>query len=131
MKWNTKFPASFFAAMAFVCLLFISSGVFAQGSISIDTNKKYDGMNTSFSKGYAPSIQKNTMRLVVPFQTDLPLKQEVLLVGVSFEREENSPFYFKNYQKKVKQTKRGIYLYQCRIKLKKDRRRSEIKLARC
>ncbi len=45
MKWNTKFPASFFAAMAFVCLLFISSGVFAQGSISIDTNKKYDGMN--------------------------------------------------------------------------------------
>ena len=74
MKWNTKFPASFFAAMAFVCLLFISSGVFAQGSISIDTNKKYDGMNTSFSKGYAPSIQKNTMRLVVPFQTDLPLK---------------------------------------------------------
>ncbi len=128
MKWNTKFPASFFAAMAFVCLLFISSGVFAQGSISIDTNKKYDGMNTSFSKGYAPSIQKNTMRLVVPFQTDLPLKQEVLLVGVSFEREENSPFYFKNYQKKVKQTKRGIYLYQCRIKLKKDRRNGQYPL---
>lgn len=121
MKWKRKLCGSFFGAVVFLCLFFVSSHIFAQGVISIDTNKKYSGMNASFSKGYVPSIQKNTMHLVVPFQTDLPLKQQALLVGVSFEREENSPFYFKNYQKKVKQNNRGIYLYQCRIKLKKDR----------
>ena len=121
MKWKRKLCGSFFGAAVFLCLFFVSFRIFAQGVISIDTNKKYSGMNASFSKGYVPSIQKNTMHLVVPFQTDLPLKQGALLVGVSFEREENSPFYFKNYQKKVKQNNRGIYLYQCRIKLKRDR----------
>lgn len=121
MKWKRKLCVSFLGTVFFCCLMSASFRVLAQGVISVDTNKKYDGMNASFSKGYVPSVQKNTMYLVVPFWTDLPLKQEALLVGVSFEREENSPFYFKNYQKKVKRNHRGIYLYKCRIKLKKDR----------
>lgn len=93
----------------------------AEGIITIDSNKKYDGMNASFAKGYMPSIKKNTMTLIVPFVTNVPLCDDALLVGVSFEKIENSPFQFKNYQKKVTRSKKGIFLYQCRIKLNKNR----------
>lgn len=89
--------------------------------ISIETNRKYKGMKNSFSKGYEPSIQKNTMFLVVPFVSKTKMKSDRIIVGISFEREESSPFYYKNYQKKVKRSEDGVYLYQCQIKLKEDR----------
>lgn len=89
--------------------------------IMVDTKKKYQGMNAAFSKGYEPSIRKNTMNLVIPFLADRELKEDKISVGVVFERDENSPFYYKNYQKEVRQSENGVYLYQCQIKLKKDR----------
>lgn len=110
-----------FAAVFAAAFLLLSAGVLAEGLISIDTDKKYEGMKTSFAKGYMPSIKKNTMTLVVPFVVKLPLEDDSLLVGVSFEREENSPFVFRNYQKRVKKSGAGIYLYQCKIKLQKNR----------
>ncbi len=93
----------------------------AQGRISIDTSHKYKGMKSSFAKGYEPTIEKDTMTLVVPFVSDTKMKGNRITVGIDFEKEENSPFYYKNYQKRVKQSKEGVYLYQCQIKLKKDR----------
>ena len=91
------------------------------GQVRIDTNRRYKGMNASFAKGYRPVIKKNTMYLVVPFLAEELAKEEGLLVEVSFEREENSPFYWENYKKTVWQSKKGVYLYKCRIKLKKER----------
>ena len=93
----------------------------AEGLISIDTDKKYEGMKKSFAKGYLPSVKKNTMTLVVPFIVKMPLEEDGLLVGVSFDREENSPFVFQNYQKRVKKSGAGVYLYKCKIKLRKNR----------
>lgn len=93
----------------------------AEGMITIDANRKYEGMENSFAKGYEPSIKKNTMTVVVPFLSEAKIKDDKIIVGVSFEREENSPFYYKNYQKKVKKSQDGVYLYQCKIKLKEDR----------
>lgn len=109
------------AFFCIVCFLFSSVPVRAEGMVRIDANKKYKGMNASFAKGYAPSIRKNIMHLVVPFRTDAAVRQESLSVGVIFEREENSPFYFKNYQKQVSPSENGVYLYKCRIKLREDR----------
>ena len=91
------------------------------GFITIDANKKYEGMNAPFSRGYEPSVEKNTMTLVVPFMMKQETEQDRIVVGISFEREENSHFYYKNYQKKVKKSEDGIYLYRCRIQLKEDR----------
>lgn len=59
--------------------------------------------------------------MVVPFQTKLPLADDCLYVGISFEREENCPFLFKNYQKKVVKSDKHTYLYRCKIKLRKNR----------
>lgn len=110
------------AAFLFVSLLcFTNIKAKAEELIRIDANKKYKGMNASFAKGYVPSIKKNTLYLTVPFLTDAKLKNDNLLVGVAFEREENSPFVFKNYQKQVRRSKKGVWLYTCKIKLKKDR----------
>ena len=105
-----------------VTLFLLSSvPVRAEGLVRIDANKKYKGMNASFAKGYTPSVKKDIMRLVIPFRTDAAVQGGPLLIGVSFEREENSPFYFKNYQKQVKPSANGVYLYKCKIRLRKDR----------
>ena len=93
----------------------------AKGQISIDASHKYKGMAAPFSKGYEPSIEKDTMTLVVPFLSDQKMDEDRITVGIDFEREENSPFYYKNYQKRVKKSKDGVYLYQCQIRLRKDR----------
>ncbi len=89
--------------------------------VTIDANRKYEGMNAPFSKGYEPSIKKDVMSLVIPFRVGQETEGSRILVGISFEREENSPFYYKNYQKKVKESEEGIYLYQCKIQLKENR----------
>ncbi len=91
------------------------------GSIAIDSSHKYEGMDAPFAKGYEPSIKKNVMALVVPFVSEDKLEGNEITVGVDFENREGSPFYYKNYRKQVKQSQEGVYLYKCRLKLKKDR----------
>ena len=109
-------------ALLWLLLFLLCPGkVSAQNRISIDASHKYQGMGASFAKGYEPYIEKNTMILTVPFVSEERMKANQITVGIDFERQENSPFYFKNYQKKVTLSKQGIYLYQCRLKLKKDR----------
>lgn len=104
-----------------------SGGVFVESQktsgamVTIDANRKYEGMNAPFSKGYEPAIKKDTMALVIPFCMEQETKDNRIIVGISFEREQNSPFYYKNYQKKVRKSKEGIYLYRCRIQLKENR----------
>lgn len=93
----------------------------AEGTITIDTNKRYKGMDASFARGYEPSIRKDMMTLVIPFVAGTEIEKNRMIVGVSFEREENSPFYYKNYQKQVKRLEDGIYLYRCQIRLKEER----------
>lgn len=111
--------------ISMVSMLFLSFchslPVIAAGGIFIDTVNTYEGMEASFSQGYEPSIQENTMNLVVPFLVKKEMKSDSIIVGISFEKQENSPFYFQNYQKQVKQSENGIYLYQCNIKLKENR----------
>ena len=110
--------------VAIACLLAggtASVRVQAEGLVSIDTERRYEGMNASFAKGYLPSVRKDTLRLVVPFVAKAPLSEEALYVGVSFEREENAPFVFRNYRKRVKKSGAGVYLYRCKLRLRRER----------
>lgn len=95
--------------------------IHAENGISIDDRHKYEGMDSPFSRGYEPTIRKNTMTLVVPFLSDAEMEKAQITVGIDFENEDNCPFYYKNYRKQVKLSENGLYLYRCRIKLKKDR----------
>lgn len=99
-------------------------GIYAQSAadnISIDSSHKYQGMDAPFAKGYEPSVRKNEMTLVVPFVSDAELDKNRITVGIDFESGQDSPFYYKNYRKQVKRSGEGIFLYKCRLKLKKDR----------
>ena len=108
--------------LGMLCLFFfLPIPARAEGMIVIDANKKYEGMEASFAQGYEPAIQKNTMTLVVPFLARMDVKNHRLQVGVSFEKGETSPFYYKNYQKSIRESEDGVYLYRCRLKLKKNR----------
>lgn len=107
-------------------LLFLACplGIFAQSAdnnISIDSSHKYQGMDAPFAKGYEPSVRKNEMTLVVPFVSDAELDKNRITVGIDFESGQDSPFYYKNYRKQVKRSGEGVFLYKCRLKLKKDR----------
>ncbi|NBI86583.1 hypothetical protein D3Z47_10315 [Lachnospiraceae bacterium] len=117
--WKVKLVLLVAPCLAALFLMPVSVG--ADGLVSIDTDKKYEGMNASFAKGYMPSIKKDTMNLVVPFVAQTALMGDALYVGVSFEREENSPFVYQNYRKRVKKSDKGVYLYRCKIKLRKGR----------
>ncbi len=114
---------SYLCGFALALLLFICCfmDVHAENRISIDASHKYRGMNASFAKGYEPAVEKDTMLLVVPFLTEENMQKNQIRVGIDFEKQENGPFYYKNYQKQVKRQENGVYLYQCKLKLKKDR----------
>lgn len=107
----------------FILVLFFCCpmAIHGQSRISIDTSHKYQGMNASFARGYEPAIEKNTMLLAVPFLTEESMQKNQIRVGIDFDKEENGPFFYRNYQKKVNQQDNGVYLYQCKLKLKKDR----------
>ena len=95
--------------LGMLCLFFfLPIPAKAEGMIVIDANKKYEGMEASFAQGYEPAIQKNTMTLVVPFLARMDVKNHRLQVGVSFEKGETSPFYYKNYQKSIRESEDEI-----------------------
>lgn len=98
-----------------------SDGQSVTNGISIDSSHKYQGMDAPFAKGYEPSVRKNEMTLVIPFVSDIKLDKNRITVGIDFESGQSSPFYYKTYRKQVKQSGEGVFLYKCRLKLKKDR----------
>lgn len=116
-----KREIAIFLMINFLLALCIPMQTIAGADIYIDTVRIYDGMESSFSQGYEPAIKDDTMYLVVPFAAEKELLNDRILVGISFVKDENCPFYYRNYQKQVKKSEDGIYLYQCEIKLKNDR----------
>ncbi len=91
------------------------------GAISIDSRRRYEGMDAPFAKGYEPSVADDMMTLVIPFVSDSNMEKKRITVGVGFESGQECPFYYKNYQKQVKMSGEGVYLYRCRLKLKENR----------
>lgn len=116
---------SFVRCLALLMTVFVSvCPIYSRAEqigISIDSSRKYKGMDAPFAKGYEPSIKKNVMTLVVPFVSDTNMEKNRITVGVDFESGQDGPFYYKNYRKSVKQSEEGVYLYRCRLKLKEDR----------
>ena len=67
--------------------------------VTIDANRKYDGMNAPFSKGYEPSIQKDAMLLIVPFVVEQG-EPDKIIVGISFKRGKTALFIIRITRKK-------------------------------
>lgn len=99
-----------------------------QGNVylDMDTVHIYENMKNSYSEGYMPVVENDTVHLVVPFSASGNLRGERLTVELAMP--ENAPFVYANYKKEVKketyffETAVETYLFQCDIALEKVRK---------
>lgn len=100
--------------------------------ISIDNKNRYEGMKTTYARGYVPVIEKKRAVIILPLLAKRKLSQDQMTVSVNLGDSENLPFVRKNYEKQVKLGRYGVgkqeslsgnysecYLVRFRLKLKK------------
>lgn len=100
--------------------------------ISIDNKNRYEGMKTTYARGYVPAIEKKRAVIILPLLAKRKLSQNQMTVSVNLGDSENLPFVRKNYEKQVKLGRYGVgkqeslsgnysecYLVRFRLKLKK------------
>lgn len=72
-----------------------------QGSLYLDNQNVYDGMDKAYQSGYSPQVGNGTAVIVLPVLSSTPLKDNVLTVTPDLGSPSSSPFVFNNYQKTV------------------------------
>lgn len=93
-------------------------------SFHLDTANVYDGMTSSYAKGYVPTTSGGKAVIVLPLVADGALSDNKLTAKVDLGATENSPFVYKNYQKvfklseqKTSGTRRTAKIYYVRFDL--------------
>lgn len=81
------------------------------GVLYIDGEYKYAGMETSYSMGYAPSVEGDAASVVLPLITGTNtsgIKEDTVYLSVYLGKVKESPFLFKNYDKNVKWSAQNV-----------------------
>ena len=68
-------------------------------SFQLDTANVYDGMTSSYAKGYVPAASGDKAIVILPLVADGVLRDNTLTAKVDLGTTSNSPFVYKNYQK--------------------------------
>lgn len=71
-------------------------------AITLDSEHVYDGMVSSFAKGYMPKITDSSVRVVIPYLANCPLKDNTLTVKADVSSAVACGVTAKSYVKKVK-----------------------------
>lgn len=71
-------------------------------NLTIDNKNVYNGMKTSYSKGYTPTVNSKNAVIVLPLLSEGKLKDNKIRASVKLDESENFPFVCKNYEKSVK-----------------------------
>lgn len=99
-------------------------------ALAIDSRNIYEGMATSYAKGYVPKISGGKAIVVLPLLSKRELKNKQMTASLQLTESQKQPFVCKNYEKSVsfgyyKTAKRGkktgCYLVAFRLSLKKKR----------
>lgn len=69
------------------------------GTLRIDNQNIYEGMNRAYKNGYQPTCEKGKVILVLPLLCDEKLKNNTITASVELGNTDNSPFIFRNYEK--------------------------------
>lgn len=72
-----------------------------QGSLYLDNQNVYDGMDKAYQSGYSPQVGNGTAVVIVPILSNAALKDNTLTVTPDLGTPTSSPFVFNNYQKTV------------------------------
>lgn len=124
----------------FVCCMFLrelSFGTYACAlesgggtALAIDSRNVYEGMATSYAKGYVPQISGGKAIVVLPLLSKKELKNKQMTASLQLTESQTQPFVCKNYEKSVslgyyKTAKKGkktaCYLVAFRLPLKERR----------
>ncbi len=91
-----------------------------EASLYIDSETLYEGMNKPYADGYVPSIENDSVRVILPLKGET-LNGEVRL-SVDLGATEGSPFVYGNYSQSMQlSNETGAYLFDLTIPLNKNR----------
>lgn len=71
-------------------------------AITLDSEHVYEGMTSSFSKGYMPKVTDSSVRVVIPYLANCPLRDNMLTVKADVSSAAACGVTAKSYIKKVK-----------------------------
>ena len=69
------------------------------GTLHIDNQNIYEGMNRAYKNGYQPTCERGKVILVLPLLCGEKLKNNTITASVELGSTDNSPFVFRNYEK--------------------------------
>lgn len=102
--------------------------------VLIDSRNCYEGMDKSYSEGYTPEIENDTLCLIVPVRTKNRLKDDTMKVALDLGSKEDTPFADQPVEKaftlqnhKVNQGKEIVdgYLITFDIRLNSERKEGD------
>ncbi len=105
-----------------ICICPVNTSAFAEESadasaapeihyparLYIDNENTYNGMESSYSNGYVPTVKSGVAKLVLPILCDGELKDNKIRATVNLGSPDNMPFVSKNYEKTVRLAKHKI-----------------------
>lgn len=86
----------------------------------IDCDNVYDGMESSYSDGYVPTVSNGEVHLVLPVMCSVPIKNNEIRASFSLGESQDIPFVYRNYEKKVALSG-NTYIVNADLELRADR----------
>lgn len=110
-----------------------STGSESMTCLSIDNKNCYEGMKSSYARGYVPAVEGNRVIIIVPLLSKRKLAANRMTVSLNLGESEKLPFVQKNYEKAVTLGRHSVgksgtlsgnysecYLVRFRLRLKKN-----------
>ena len=110
-----------------------STGSESMSGLSIDNKNRYEGMKSSYARGYVPAVEGNRVVIIVPLLSKRKLAANQMTVALNLGESEKLPFVQKNYEKAVTLGRHSVgksgtlsgnysecYLVRFRLRLKKN-----------
>ncbi len=97
----------------------------------IDNQTVYEGMNTSYSNGYIPIEEENSVEIILPLLNRGKILNKEVRVSPNIGDTQGNPFVYKNYDMRIKEEKiqvtgtdekKSVYYVKLTLELKQERK---------
>ena len=97
----------------------------------IDNQTVYEGMNTSYSNGYIPIEEENSVEIILPLLNRGKILNKEIRVSPNIGDTQGNPFVYKNYDMRIKEEKiqvtgtdekKSVYYVKLTLELKQERK---------
>lgn len=100
------------------------------GTVKIDNQNCYEGMDKTYAEGYVPRIENGSALVVIPLLSDRKWKDDTLQTSLNLGDTQSAPFVYKNYNKNIVERSNSVnggsghtnsYLAVFALELKEER----------